>query len=127
MTPCHPDPFLGAHRLGRGAMHTLDGPLTAETLGERAARLDAALRHASAEEILRTAITQEFPGRIAAVSSFGAEAAALLALVADIDPATPVLFLETGKHFAETAPYRDALAARLGLTEVRILRPRAAE
>ena len=42
--------------------------------------------------LLRHAITGEFRGRIAVVSSFGADSAMLLALVADIDPATPVLF-----------------------------------
>jgi phosphoadenosine phosphosulfate reductase len=73
--------------------------------------------------LLRDAITGEFTGRIAVVSSFGADSAMLLALVADIDPATPVLFLETGMHFPETLAYRDALAERLGLTDVRDIRP----
>ena len=44
----------------------------------------------------------EFAGRIAVVSSFGSQSAVLLAMVADIDPATPVLFLDTGQHFQET-------------------------
>jgi phosphoadenosine phosphosulfate reductase len=102
-------------------------PLAEETSAERAERLNAALRDASAEEILRTAIEDEFPGRIGVVSSFGGEAAVLLALVADIDPATPVLFLDTGKHFKETAAHRDDLIERLGLADVRLLRPRPDE
>jgi len=73
--------------------------------------------------LLRAAITAEYAGRIAVVSSFGADSAMLLALVAEIDPATPVLFLETGMHFAETLAHRDALVARLGLTDVRDIRP----
>ena len=68
-------------------------------------------------------IGEAFPGRIALVSSFGAEAAVLLDLVARIDPATPVLFLETGKHFAETIEYRRALARHIGLRDVRDVRP----
>jgi phosphoadenosine phosphosulfate reductase len=76
---------------------------------------------------LRRAITQEFAGRIAAVSSFGAESAVLLALVADIDKATPVLFVDTGKHFAETLAYRDELTRTLGLTDVRTVGPTNAE
>jgi phosphoadenosine phosphosulfate reductase len=40
-----------------------------------------------------------------------------------IDPATPVLFLETGKHFPETLAYRDLLVERLGLTDLRNLTP----
>ena len=73
--------------------------------------------------LLRCALTETFPGRIAVVSSFGADSAMLLALVAEIAPATPVLFLDTQKHFVETLAYRDALAHRLGLTDVRDIRP----
>lgn len=98
-----------------------------ETVEERVARLNNALRDAPAEEILKVALKEEFPGRIAAVSSFGAESAVLLALVADIDPATPVLFLETGKHFAQTGAHRNDLIDRLGLEDVRLLRPSGAE
>jgi phosphoadenosine phosphosulfate reductase len=47
----------------------------------------------------------------------------LLALVAEIDRAVPVLFLDTGMHFAETLAYRDVLVARLGLCDVRSVRP----
>ena len=74
-------------------------------------------------ELLRVVIEQEFPARIALVSAFGAESAVLLDLVAQVDPATPVIFLETGKLFAETPSYGRALAARLGLTDVRTVRP----
>jgi phosphoadenosine phosphosulfate reductase len=73
--------------------------------------------------LLRRGITEDFAGRIAIVSSFGADSAMLLALVAEIDPATPALFLETGKHFPETLAYRDTLVQRLGLTDVRNIRP----
>lgn len=69
--------------------------------------------------LLRRAITRDFTGQIAIVSSFGADSAMLLALVAEIDPSVPVLFLDTGKHFPETLAYRDALVAHLGLTDVR--------
>jgi phosphoadenosine phosphosulfate reductase len=43
--------------------------------------------------------------------------------MAAIDPATPVLFLDTGQLFGQTLDYRKALAKRLGLTDVRDLRP----
>ncbi|CAP57178.1 putative phosphoadenosine phosphosulfate reductase [Gluconacetobacter diazotrophicus PA1 5] len=62
-------------------------------------------------------------GRVGIVSSFGSESAVLLALAAEVDPAIPVLFLETGQHFPETLAYRDRLAARLGLTDVRSIQP----
>lgn len=45
-------------------------------------------------------VTRElYEGQIAVVSSFGAESAVLLHMISQIDPATPVLFLDTGKHF----------------------------
>jgi phosphoadenosine phosphosulfate reductase len=46
-----------------------------------------------------------------------------LKLVAEIDPHLPILFLETGKHFAETLVYRDQLIKELGLTNVRNVTP----
>ena len=57
-------------------------------------------------------------------SSFGTESAALLKVMADVDPAIPVIFLDTGWLFEETLAYRDALIARLGLRDVRSIRPR---
>jgi phosphoadenosine phosphosulfate reductase len=65
----------------------------------------------------------QFDGRIALVSSFGAESAVLLHMAAEIDPAVPVLFLDTGMLFGQTLDYRKQLADRLGLTDVRDLRP----
>lgn len=76
-----------------------------------------------AHGILELALTGEFSGKTAVVSSFGAESAVLLKLVADIDPQTPVLFLNTGKLFGETLRYRDRLQDALGLTDVRSLAP----
>jgi len=79
-----------------------------------------------AKEVLSLAINDLFPGRIALVSSFGADSIALLHLVASVAPATPVLFLETGKHFSQTLAYRDEVAEKLGLTNVIDLNPSAA-
>ena len=89
----------------------------------RAARLDKALRDADALEIIRRA-RKEFGDKLAIVSSFGAESAVLLHLAAQVDPSIPVLFLDTGMQFGQTLDYRKALASRLGLTDVRDLRPR---
>jgi phosphoadenosine phosphosulfate reductase len=77
--------------------------------------------------LLRCALTESFAGRMAVVSSFGADSAMLLALVAEIDRDTPVLFLDTGKHFAETLAYRDRLVRRLGLRDVRDIHPDPAD
>jgi phosphoadenosine phosphosulfate reductase len=89
----------------------------------RLARLQVAARGRDAAGILRLALKEEFPGRAAIVSSFGAESAVLLHMVAQIDPTTPVLFLNTGKLFGETLRYRDRLQDELGLTDIRAIGP----
>ena len=91
-----------------------------------AAQLNRRFEHATTQDLLRAVLLDRVAGDIAVVSSFGAESAILLALVAEIAPQTPVLFLDTGKHFPETLAYRDALIARLGLTNVINLTPDAA-
>jgi phosphoadenosine phosphosulfate reductase len=87
-----------------------------EALREAYGRLDGI-------DILHVMIKKEFPGRIAVTSSFGAEAAVLLDLVAQVDRATPVIVLDTGKLFRETYDYVDTVKAQLGLTDVRLYRP----
>lgn len=75
------------------------------------------------QALLHAMTQQEFPGKIALLTSFGADAAVMLSLVAEVDPSTPVLFLETHKHFPETLTYAKELTALLGLTDVRWLKP----
>jgi phosphoadenosine phosphosulfate reductase len=60
---------------------------------------------------------------LALVSSFGTESAALLKVAADVDPAIPVIFLDTGWLFEETLAYRDRLVSTLGLSDVRSIHP----
>ena len=73
--------------------------------------------------LLREVLTGPLAGRIAMVSSFGAESAVLLDMIASIDRTTPVIFLETGKLFAETLAYKDELVSWLRLEDVRSIRP----
>jgi phosphoadenosine phosphosulfate reductase len=74
---------------------------------------------------LLAAMTRVFPGQLAVISSFGAEAAVLLALVAEVDKALPVIFLDTCELFDETAAYQRQLTGFLGLRDVRVVRPTA--
>ncbi|VWX54502.1 phosphoadenylyl-sulfate reductase [Novosphingobium sp. 9U] len=90
-----------------------------------AVRLNRLFRGTETVEMLETLLKEQMAGDVAIVSSFGAESAVLLHVVSRIDPNVPVLFLDTGKHFAETLAYRDELIARLGLTNVRNLTPDA--
>ncbi|HIJ38225.1 MAG TPA: phosphoadenylyl-sulfate reductase [Rhodospirillaceae bacterium] len=76
------------------------------------------------KELVR-AICAEFPGKVAVTSSFGAEAAVLLDLVAQIDPDLPVLFFDTEALFDETLSYQQQLTQSLGLRNLRVIRPAA--
>lgn len=92
---------------------------------EQAALLERRYGHLSPLEVLERAVDRYFVGSLAAVSSFGANSAVLLHLIAQVDRNLPVIFLDTGKHFDETLGYRDALIADLGLTDLRIVEPLA--
>lgn len=91
---------------------------------DEAAALEAEFGHLDAAAIVSLAAGR-FGGEVAVVSSFGADSAALLHIVSRVDPALPVLFLDTGKHFDETLDYRDRLAEDLGLADLQIIRPLA--
>ena len=77
----------------------------------------------SAQDMLRELLAGELRGRIASVSSFGAESAVLLHMVAQVDLNVPVIFTNTQKMFGETLAYRDELSEKLGLTDLRVFRP----
>jgi len=85
--------------------------------------LRARAEGSDAHELLEFAIREAFKGRIAVISSFAAESVVLLHHVAQIDPATPVLFLNTHKLFGETLRYRDRVQETLGLTDIRAVGP----
>ena len=85
--------------------------------------LDRALRKASPAEVIAAALQAVGREKLALVSSFGTESAALLKVMADVDPAIPVVFLDTGWLFEETLAYRDTLIKALGLTDVRSIKP----
>ena len=88
-----------------------------------AQRLDRALRDASPAKVIEAALKAAGREHLALVSSFGTESAALLKVMADVDPAIPVIFLDTGGLFEETLAYRDTLIATLGLRDVRSIKP----
>ena len=90
---------------------------------ERIQRLNKELREASAQTIIRAARKREFGDKICYVSSFGAESAVMLALIADVDPSFPVLFIDTGMHFHQTMQYREQLIEHFGLTGVQTVIP----
>jgi phosphoadenosine phosphosulfate reductase len=90
---------------------------------KRAATLDEMLHQAAPATVIESALRVVGRERLALVSSFGTESAALLKVMADVDPAIPVIFLDTGWLFEETLAYRDMLVDRLGLRDVRSIKP----
>jgi phosphoadenosine phosphosulfate reductase len=96
------------------------GPRYSET---DAIRLNHMFRGRDTVEMLEVLLKENMLGDAAIVSSFGAESSVLLHLIASIDPTVPVLFLDTGKHFPETITYKEELRERLGLKDLRDLKP----
>jgi phosphoadenosine phosphosulfate reductase len=97
------------------------------SLAERVDELRRAHGDLSGLALLRALLLEgPLAGRTALVSSFGAESAVLLDMVARTDRAIPVIFLDTGKLFAETHAYREVLIKRLRLCDVRVVGPDAA-
>ncbi len=73
--------------------------------------------------MLRELFAEGTLGRVAVVSSFGTESAVLLHLVAQADPGTPVIFVDTLKMFQETLDYRQELTRQLGLSNSSVVQP----
>jgi phosphoadenosine phosphosulfate reductase len=86
--------------------------------------LNARFEGVEALPMLKALFAEGTLGHVAVVSSFGTESAVLLHLVAQADPATPVIFVDTQKMFAETLHYRDTLIARFGFTDSRTVTPK---
>jgi phosphoadenosine phosphosulfate reductase len=99
------------------------GSMSVEEADSRAKDLLSRYGHLQGISLIEPMVHEEFAGRITMTSSFGTEAAALLALVAEVDPNLPVIFLDTRKLFGETHRYREQLVDKLGLTNIRIMRP----
>ncbi|TVP72062.1 MAG: phosphoadenylyl-sulfate reductase [Rhodobacteraceae bacterium] len=78
-----------------------------------------------AAAFLRASIPQIGP--VALVSSFGADSAVLLHMLAQIDRDFPVIFIDTLALFEETVSYQSDLAAHLGLRNILRVAPHRAE
>ena len=74
------------------------------------------------EALIAEALADPAMGRVALVSSFGAESVVLLHMIAQHAPATPILFVDTLMLFEETLAYQQQVAAHLGLRDLRVLR-----
>ena len=102
---------------------TEPSPRAVAPLGDSVEDLNDRFAALSTEAVLEESLRRRWPGALAVLSSFGAEAAVTLHLAAQIDRFIPVLFLDTGKLFPETLAYQKALVQRLGLGNVRVIKP----
>lgn len=88
----------------------------------RAAHLNRRYHHHGALAVLERAFRDADVGKLALVSSFGAESVVLLHMVSRIDADAPVLFIDTEMLFAETLTYQRETAEKLALSNVQIVR-----
>jgi phosphoadenosine phosphosulfate reductase len=92
-------------------------------LAATATTLQHALRDAGPREIIAEAQHTLGRGRVAAVMWPGAKTAPLLHAIAAVDPAIPVLLVDTGHMSGETIAERQTLIETLGLKDVRTVTP----
>ncbi len=93
------------------------------SVDERVARLNDRYRNHSATSVLELALRDAELGRIALVSSFGAESVVLLHMISVMKPDTPVIFIDTEMLFPETIQYQLDLVEALDLRDLRRIRP----
>jgi phosphoadenosine phosphosulfate reductase len=72
----------------------------------------------STPDLLRFLITERFAGKTVVTASLKAPSVVVLKMVADIDPATPVVFCVRGFQFPESEVYRKRIVELLGLENV---------
>lgn len=92
-------------------------------LKELAQRRNLLHQKSDAQAIVNHALGDLAIGKIGLLSSFGAESVVLLHMVSEINPDTPILFLDTEMLFAETLQYQKDVAEVLGLTDIRVITP----
>jgi phosphoadenosine phosphosulfate reductase len=85
---------------------------------EHIADLNGRFETAPPQEVVRWALESSGLDRIAVASAFQAEGTCVMHMATRIRPDIPILFLETGFHFAETLAFKQRLTGRLGLNVV---------
>lgn len=82
--------------------------------------LKTASRDLTTAHFLRHLIEDRFPGKTIVTASLRSTSIVVLKLVADIDPATPVVFCRRGTPFPESLEHHDKIVSLLGLTNVSV-------
>ena len=92
-------------------------------LKELAERRNLLHRKSDPQTVIKHALDDVQIGKMALVSSFGAESVVLLHMAAQVRRDVPVIFLDTEMLFDETLQYQRDVADHLGLTDVRVVTP----
>jgi phosphoadenosine phosphosulfate reductase len=79
------------------------------------------LATATPQDVLRWAV-ERFHPRLMMATAFGAEGCCIIHMLAEIQPATKIINLDTGYQFPETLELRERIKARYGI-EVEYVRP----
>ncbi len=77
--------------------------------------ISEAVENLAPEQVLERVLGARADARVCLTSSFQAEDMVVLHLLRERIPDVPVLFLETGYHFAQTYEYRDRVGLRYSL------------
>jgi phosphoadenosine phosphosulfate reductase len=80
--------------------------------------LNRRFESAHPREVVAWALLESGLDRIAIASAFQAEGTCVMHMATDVRPDIPVLFLQTGFHFAETLAFKAPLTERLDLNVV---------
>lgn len=68
--------------------------------------------------LLRFLIEEKFPGKLVVTASLKAASIVVLKLVADVDPATPIIFCHPNDVFPESVEFREQIVTQLGLQNI---------
>ncbi len=85
-----------------------------QATADEIAEANARLLHATPEEVLQWAASRFHP-RLLMATAFGAEGCCIIHMLAEIQPATQLINLETGYQFPETLELRERILARYGI------------
>jgi phosphoadenosine phosphosulfate reductase len=78
-------------------------------------RLNERFESAHPREIVHWALAESGLERLAVASAFQAEGTCVMHMATEVRPDVPILFLETGFHFAETLAFKEQLTELLAL------------
>ena len=81
--------------------------------------LQEATRDLTTQDLLRFLITEKFPQKTLVTCSLRGRSVAVMKMIADIDPSTPIVFCHAPNSHPESQEYRARLVAQLGLSEIR--------